>query len=309
MRAVWNMYGPTETTIWSTCHRVASAGATTVPIGRPLSNTSVYVLDDTLRHVPIGVFGELCIGGIGLALGYLNRPGMTGAAFVPDPFSKEPGSRMYRTGDIARFRPDGTLEFAGRRDNQVKLRGYRIELGEIESVLLEHELVREAVAVVREEPCRGSRLVAYVVTDSARADGLVVLRRHLVTRLPGYMVPADIVPIAQLPKTSNGKVDRTALPDVGEVTGDGFVAPQTRAEVALAAIWADLLNRPAVGTRDHFFDVGGHSLTALQLISLVRQQLGVELPVRAVFDHPVLADMAAIVEESLAARATATVSV
>jgi amino acid adenylation domain-containing protein len=288
---LWNVYGPTETTIWSTSKAVRGdfAGAS-VPIGRPVANTRVYVLDAAGEPVPVGVAGELYIGGAGVVRGYLGRPEQTAERFVADPFSGEPGARLYRTGDLARWRADGTMEFIGRTDFQVKVRGFRIELGEIEARLAEHADVREAAVMAREDVPGDVRLVAYVVGDADAAS----LREHLSTALPEYMVPAAYVRLDTFPLTPNGKLDRKALP---APEGDAYAtreyeAPVGKIEVALAEIWAELLAVEQVSRWDHFFELGGHSLLALRVVSRVRQEMDIELELAAVFDKPVLADLA-----------------
>jgi hypothetical protein len=260
----------------------------------------VFVLDARMRPVPIGVVGELYVGGVGVARGYLDRPALTAERFVPDPLSGEPGARLYRTGDLARWRPDGTIEFLGRTDFQVKVRGFRIEPGEIEARLAEHPGVREAVVMAREDVPGDVRLVAYVVGD-ADAESL---RAHLSTALPEYMVPAAYVRLEALPLTPNGKLDRKALP---APEGDAYAsreyeAPEGKIEVALAEIWTELLRVERVGRRDHFFELGGHSLLALQVVSRVRQVMEVELALVAVFEKPVLAALAERILELRLAR-------
>ncbi|HST59931.1 MAG TPA: non-ribosomal peptide synthetase, partial [Longimicrobium sp.] len=299
--ALWNVYGPTETTIWSTAEAVRGDSAGTVggqvAIGRPLANTRVYVLDTAGEPVPVGVAGELYIGGAGVVRGYLGRPGQTAERFVADPFGGEPGARMYRTGDLARWRPDGTMEFVGRTDFQVKVRGFRIELGEIEARLAEHAEVREAVVLAREDVPGDQRLVAYWTPASPASTGPAAneaLRAHLSTALPEYMVPAAYVRLDALPLTPNGKIDRKALP---APEGDAYAsreyeAPVGKFEVALAEIWAELLRVARVGRMDNFFDLGGHSLLALQVVSRVRQGMGVELALGIVFETPVLSALA-----------------
>jgi amino acid adenylation domain-containing protein len=299
---LWNVYGPTETTIWSTSEAVRgeSAGGVVggqVPIGRPVANTRVYVLDAAGEPVPVGVAGELYIGGAGVVRGYLGRPEQTAERFVADPFGGEPGARMYRTGDLARWRPDGTMEFIGRTDFQVKVRGFRIELGEIEARLAEHADVREAVVLAREDVPGDQRLVAYWTQASPASAGPAAseaLRAHLSAALPEYMVPAAYVRLEALPLTPNGKLDRKALP---APEGDAYAsreyeAPVGKIEVALAEIYTELLNVEQVGRRDHFFDLGGHSLLALQVVSRVRQVTDVELALADVFEKPVLAALA-----------------
>ncbi|HST61582.1 MAG TPA: amino acid adenylation domain-containing protein, partial [Longimicrobium sp.] len=284
---VVNMYGPTETTVWSTTHAVDRDGA--VPIGRPVANTRVYVVDAGLRLQPAGVPGELLIGGAGVTRGYLDRPGLTADRFVPDAFSPTPGARLYRTGDRARWQPDGTLAYLGRIDQQVKIRGFRIEPGEIESVLRRHPAVAECAVVARASEPGDTRLVAYVV-GTADADAL---RAHVGASLPDYMVPAAFVTMDALPLTPNGKLDRKTLP-APDFSGaaDAYVEPGTATEHALAEIWRGVLGLERVGAADNFFDVGGHSLLATVMIGRIRRDLQVELPLRAVFEAPVLARLA-----------------
>ncbi|HEU4881787.1 MAG TPA: amino acid adenylation domain-containing protein, partial [Longimicrobium sp.] len=309
--SVIHCYGPTETTTYAITHPVRDvpAGARTLPLGRPISNTRVYLLDGAGEPVPVGVAGELYIGGVGVARGYRERPALTAERFVADPFGGEPGARLYRTGDLARWLPDGTVEFLGRTDHQVKVRGFRIELGEIEARLLEHAAVREAVVLVREDAPGDRRLVAYVAGDAAagraenEAAGAEALRAHVGQVLPAYMVPAAYVWLDALPLTPNGKVDRRALP---APEGDAFAvrayeAPAGATEEALAGIWAEVLGVEKVGRRDEFFGLGGHSLLAVQVISRVRQALGADVSLGQLFTHPVLADFARELET--AARA------
>jgi amino acid adenylation domain-containing protein len=296
---VLNGYGPTETTVYSTLYPVpAQAGPERpAPIGWPIANTRAYVLDRHLRPTPAGAAGELCLGGAGVARGYLRRPGQTAERFVPDPFSPTGGARMYRTGDLARHNPDGSLQFMGRIDRQVKLRGFRIEPGEIEAALTERDEVAEAVVVVREDAPGERRLVAYVVPARAvrmqaaggegRFAALVsLLRAHLRGRLPEYMVPAAIVALDAFPLTANGKIDRRALPAPACAAGEGYVAPATETETAVADAFAAVLRLPRVGATDDFFDLGGHSLLATQVLARVRDALHVELPLAAVFEAP-----------------------
>ncbi|HST60441.1 MAG TPA: amino acid adenylation domain-containing protein, partial [Longimicrobium sp.] len=279
---LWNMYGPTETTIWSSTGRV---GAEPITLGGPIANTALYVLDPALNPAPLGVYGELFIGGAGVARGYLARPGLTAERFVPDAFGA-PGSRLYRTGDRVRRMADGTLEFGGRVDFQVKLRGFRIELGEIESALRDHPAVGAAVALVREDVAGDARLVAYLTAkDAGAAPVAAELRTHLRGRLPEYMVPSAFVVMEALPLTPNGKVDRKALPaPEGRADERAYVAPRTPEEEALAEIWREVLRVDRVGLEDDFFELGGHSLLATQVLSRVRRELGVELPLRAFFE-------------------------
>jgi amino acid adenylation domain-containing protein len=293
---VWNLYGPSEDTTYSTFSRVPREGSTEPGIGRPIAATKAHVLSRMLTPVPIGVVGELWLGGAGLARGYLGRPDLTAERFLPDPFGAESGARLYRTGDLVRWLADGTLEFLGRLDHQVKVRGFRIELGEIEAALASLAGVREAVVTAREEASGDRRLVAYVVGEVA-ADAL---RESLRERLPDYMVPATFVTLAALPLTPNGKVDRKALP-APEWQGDArsYVAPRTPVEEVLAGIWTGLLGLERVGAADHFFDLGGHSLLATRLVSRLRTAFNVELPVRDLFEAPTLAALAARVAASM----------
>jgi amino acid adenylation domain-containing protein len=288
------LYGPTEGTILASVHPVPADGIVEGhPIGRPLGNVRLYVCDALGSPQPAGVPGELLIGGAGVARGYLGRPAMTAERFVPDPFSVERGARLYRTGDRARWRTDGTLEFLGRLDGQVKIRGFRIEPGEIEAVLRGHESVTDCVVVVRADAGE-QRLVAYVVGE-APADEL---RTHLRRSLPEYMVPAAFVVLEALPLTPNGKLDRRALPAPELASAeDRYVAPRTSAEEGMAEIWAEVLKVERVGVHDNFFELGGHSLLATRVVSRVRERLGVELPLRAVFEHRTLEELARVLAE------------
>ncbi|HEX8317852.1 amino acid adenylation domain-containing protein, partial [Longimicrobium sp.] len=287
-----NTYGPTETTVNATMREMAADPATWRSIGRPVANTRVYLLDSAGGPVPVGVSGELYIGGAQVVRGYLDRPGLTAGRFVPDPFSREPGARLYRTGDLGRWLREGTIEFLGRTDFQVKIRGFRIELGEIEARLAEHVAVRDAVVLAREDEPGDRRLVAYCLAD----EGLDVesLRAHLAGRLPSYMVPAAFVRLDAFPVTAGGKVDRGALPapEGDALAARGFEAPEGQTEQAVADIWAEVLRVERVGRRDSFFDLGGHSLLAVQVISRVRQRLAVQVALRDLFAQPVLADFA-----------------
>ena len=294
-----NLYGPTEAavdvTYWACKH--GSPGSA-VPIGRPIANTQLYILDAHLQPVPIGVPGELHIGGVGLARGYLNRPELTNEKFIANPFSNEPGARFYKTGDLTRYLPDGNIEFLGRIDNQVKIRGFRIELGEIESVLSQHPAVKEAVVLAREDAPGDQRLVTYVVPDQKSVPTIADLRSLLQARLPDYMIPAAFIFLEALPLSPNGKIDRKALPAPDQSalqTSTNLIAPRTPAEEAVADIWAQVLRVERVGAHDNFFELGGHSLLAIQVVSRAHTVFGVELPLAAFFEAPTVAAMAAVI--------------
>ena len=300
-----HVYGPTETTTFAAWDRVVAVppGATTLPIGRPIANTEVYILDSRGDLVPVGVPGEIYIGGPGLARGYVNRPDLTAERFVPHPFSADPAARLYRTGDRARYLADGRIDFLGRLDEQVKIRGHRIEPGEIEAALAQHPGVREAAVVARELPGRGSVLVAYVVPDGRGPAGPHELREALAERLPAYMLPAAFVMLERLPLTGNGKLDRGTLPppDAGRLLWPrSAIAPRTPTEEALAQIWAEVLGLERVGVEDGFFDLGGHSLLATRVLSRIRAVLGVDVPLRALFDGPTVAQLAIRADEARA---------
>ncbi|MFB7333683.1 amino acid adenylation domain-containing protein [Streptomyces adustus] len=293
-----NAYGPTETTTFATRHRYvpASPDESRIPIGTPLDNTRLYVLDDGLRQVPVGVPGELFIGGSGLARGYLGRPAPTAERFLPDPFGA-PGTRMYRTGDLARWRADGTVEYLGRADTQVKVRGFRIEPGEIETALERCAGVDRAAVVLREDPPGQRRLVAYAVPAPGAAPPLPGdLRRALAAVLPDYMLPAAFVVLPELPLTANGKLDRRALPAPPADTPGPYTAPATETERAVAAVWTEVLGVDRAGRDDDFFALGGHSLRATRAVSRLGRRLGTEIPLRTLFEHPVLRAFAAAVE-------------
>ena len=309
--ALWNVYGPTETTIWSSACRV-EAGETPISIGRPIANTQFYVLDKRLRAVPVGVIGELYIGGSGLARGYRHRAALTAERFIPDPFGTTPGGRLYWSGDLARWRADGTLECLGRVDHQVKIRGYRVELGEIEAALARHPAVREAAVSARPDASGEMSLAAYIVArDGADGSSTADLRRWLQGLLPDYMVPSAFVSLEALPLTPNGKVDRQALPDPGEgrlTGGADFVPPRGPVEAALAEICSELLGERQIGSYDSFFEHGGHSLLAIQLLARVRRTFDVELPLDDFLGEPTIARLARAVERALAEGGAASVS-
>ncbi|MCD0244452.1 amino acid adenylation domain-containing protein, partial [Xanthomonas melonis] len=294
--------GATEATVWSNYHQVVDADPawSSVPYGRPIQNATYHVLDERLRPCPVGVAGDLYIGGECLSAGYFRRPALTAERYIRSPFAMEPDARLYRTGDRARYWADGTLEFLGRLDSQVKIRGFRIELGEIEAQLLACAGIREAVVVAREERAGDRRLVAYLIAEDGAEPVPAVLRDALARRLPEYMLPSAFVMLAAWPLTANGKLDRAALPavDAAAVATRGHEAPVSEIEVQVAGIWAELLGLERVGRQDNFFALGGHSLLATQVVSAVRRLLGWEVPLGQVFRHPTLAAFAACVEES-----------
>ena len=306
-----NNYGPTEGTVVSTSGVVPrhSSGAAAPTIGCPVSNVATYVVDGDLRLVDVGEVGELLIGGDLLARGYLNQPALTAERFLPNPFVANPSvpqsphpARLYRTGDLVRQRPTGEFDFVGRADDQAKIRGYRIELGEISVALETHPDVVSSVAVAREGPNGDKRLVAYVVTSRSVSEE--PLREHLAARLPGYMVPAALVMLDQLPSTANGKVDRAALPTPEEAAGpidEALDGPANELEAVLENMIATLLGRPTVGRRENFFVLGGHSLLGAQLIARIRDRFGVQLTLKSLFDHPTVAEMASEVEDLILA--------
>lgn len=290
-----NMYGPTETTIWSATHEIEDVAGGTIPIGRPIANTQCYILDSHYRSVPARIAGELFIGGDGLARGYLNRPDLTAEKFIPDPFSKKTGARLYRTGDQARYLPDGTIEFLGRNDFQVKVRGHRIELEEIETVLSEHGAVRENVVTVQERVVGDARIVAYIVAKPWLSPTIDELRSFMREKLPEYMVPSIFVMLDELPLTANGKIDRKALPAPELTRPDlqaGYVPPRSNLEQRIAAIWQQVLNIEKAGVHDNFFDLGGHSLLMAQVHNQLEQTFQKNLPLVKLLEHPTISSLA-----------------
>jgi amino acid adenylation domain-containing protein len=301
-----NQYGPTETTMIATGHPAGAAKSApgVVPVGRAIDNVQVYVLDGDLNPVPAGVAGEVHIGGVGVARGYLNRPDLTAEKFIPSPFSGEAGARLYKTGDLGRFVTDGTLEWLGRIDRQVKIHGIRVELGEIEAMLCEHPAVREAVVTMQGADPDDQRLAAYVVAASGTVADRRDLRRFLQDRLPRYMVPLDFVAVAALPRTPNGKVDRRLLSsfdhaDRGPDAATG--SPRTAVEQAVATLWTEVLKRDRVDVRDDFFESGGHSLSAGRLLARVRATFQVDVSVGAFFAAPTVAGLATSIVRALEA--------
>jgi natural product biosynthesis luciferase-like monooxygenase protein len=290
-----NVYGPTETTIWSSTHPVRG-DEESIPIGRPIANTEFYLLDRERRPVPVGVAGELYIGGAGVARGYLGRPELTAERFVPHPFRDEPGARLYRTGDLARYRPDGAVEFLGRADQQVKVRGHRIELGEIEAALARHPAVRQCAVSLREDEPGDPRLVAYFVASEQQSVSGAELRELVRGSLPEAMVPSLVVELDALPLTPNRKIDRRALPrpsDAARPATAAFAPPDSELERRIAAIWQEVLRVPRVGLHDNFFDLGGHSLLAVKAHRALRQELGGELAITDLFRFPTVSTLAA----------------
>ncbi|NEO86257.1 MAG: amino acid adenylation domain-containing protein [Spirulina sp. SIO3F2] len=300
VKELWNMYGPTETTIWSSISAI-DAQTKTITIGQPIANTQLYVLDANLQQLPIGAPGELYIGGAGLARGYINRPELTAERFIPNPFV--PGERIYRTGDLAKWRPDGRVECLGRVDYQVKVRGFRIELGEIEAVLTQHPDVKEAVVVVRENELGEKNLCGYFSPvpgiEPESYDRLADVRELLRSQLPDYMVPSQFMVLPALPLTPNGKIDRKALPqpDIASQMAANYAAPCTTVERQLAEIWAEVLGLNQVGLHDNFFDLGGHSLLAAHLLSEIEQQLDYAVSLGTLFQHPTLKALADYLEQ------------
>ena len=311
-RNLLNCYGPTETTTFATSYRIPADvnPQEAIPIGKPISNTRVYILDESGQPVPVGVNGELYIAGDGVANGYLNRPELSAERFVHDHFDSTERRKMYRTGDVGRWRDDGVIEYVGRNDSQVKIRGLRIELGEIESVLSELPQIREVVVIVREFSRGDKRLVGYWVqseTDEGRAAGVMdtkLLQDYVRAHLPSYMVPAAFVQLEALPLTPNGKVDRKSLPDpdVGSMTAHSYEPPVGETEELLVLIWKDLLGVDRVGRNDNFFELGGHSLLAIQLISRIKSELGVDVPVAMVFEIASLKELSDFILDAQLSR-------
>jgi hypothetical protein len=302
------MYGPTETTVWSTfrklCYGDVVQDAAVESIGRPIANTEVYILDRHLRPVPIGVPGDLYIGGDGLAVGYRNLRELTAQRFLPHPFSGDPNRRLYKTGDNARYRDNGDIEYLGRADQQVKVRGFRIELGEIEAVLATHPDVQQAIADARVSRTGDKRLIVWYVSSHSRELSPVGLREHLKLKLPDYMIPALFVAVSALPMTPNGKVDRKALaePDQGYSQAAAYQEPQTEWEQTLAHLWEQVLNVSRIGIHDDFFELGGQSLKATAFIARLQRETGVHLTLVDIFRHPSVAALAAHSMESFEGR-------
>ena len=291
--SLWNLYGPTETTIWSTVGQL-TAGMDTITIGRPIDNTQIYIVNSELQLQPIGVPGEILIGGDGLSSGYLGLPQLTSEKFLSNPFTSTPGGRVYRTGDMGRWRADGTLECLGRQDHQVKIRGFRIELGDIESALRSHPKVKDATVVAQSDASGEQRLVGYLIPSNGKVD-LTDLRRYLGQKIPEYMIPGAWLTLERFPLTPNGKLDRRALPSP-QATGneEAQVPPRTPTEIRLAALWKEVLRSPSVGIHDSFFDLGGHSLLAIKLFSRIEREFGIRLPLSYLIENTTIASLASL---------------
>ncbi len=314
-KAYFNAYGPTETSVCTSFYRVNEIDpqVQNVPIGKPIANSSVYILDDVMNPVPIGVSGEICFSGVGLARGYLNRPDLTAEKFIENPFydSQQPtvrlsspksanGStkltdnsqqRLYKIGDLARWLPDGNIEFLGRKDGQVKIRGYRIEVGEIESVLLQHPAVKEAVVIAKEDKHGDKRLIAYVVSDK----NIDSLRNYLKEKLPGYMIPAAFVMLDKIPLTHNGKVDRKRLPDYADTRAESDAVlslPRDDIERKLLNIWQEILGTDKLGITEDFFESGGNSIKIVQMASQIHKQFGIKTAMLDIFNYPTIEALA-----------------
>ncbi len=299
-RVRWiNTYGPTETSVIATSYEPPASGTlpSPLPIGRPIGNVKIHLLDRNLQPVPVGIPGEVHIGGPGVARGYLNQPEMTAEKFVRDPFSSEPDARLYKTGDLARYLANGEIEFVGRRDFQVKIRGFRVELGEIEAALAKHSSVREALVIAREEGLNNKRLVGYVVPAADASPQVGDLRTYLKRQLPEYMVPADFVVLPEFPLTPNGKVDRKALPAPEPSAAADHVAPANAVEAQLVAMWEEILAKKPISVADNFFDLGGHSLLAVRLMRRIEQTFKRKLPLTTLFEAPTIEQFAALLQQ------------
>jgi acyl-coenzyme A synthetase/AMP-(fatty) acid ligase/acyl carrier protein len=303
VRKVYDLYGPTETTTYST-FTLRQAGAPPT-IGRPIANTQIYILDAHLQPAPVGVTGEVCIGGDGLARGYLNRPELTAEKFIAHPFRDEPGARIYRSGDLARYRPDGNIEFLGRADHQVKIRGFRIEPGEIEAALEQHPGVSQCAMAATADSAGEKRLVAYVSpADPRNWPSIAELRDFLKQKLPGYMQPGAFVILPNLPVTPNGKIDRKALPQPDRSRAgmsQSYAAPRTPTEGVLAEIWSEVLGLKQIGVEDDFFELGGNSLSITRVASRVQGAFGVEIPLRTLFEEATIDRLAERVDSAVQA--------
>ncbi|MEK7761829.1 MAG: phosphopantetheine-binding protein, partial [Nitrospirota bacterium] len=294
------MYGPTETTIWSTVERISS-DSPEITIGRPIANTDVYVLDPYLLPVPVGVAGEIYIGGDGVARGYHGRPDLTADRFIPHPFSPHPGAKLYRTGDLGRYRTDGRIVHLGRIDHQVKIRGFRIELGEIEAIISRHPKIKQTVVTARDDQHGLKQLAAYLVVQEGQDAGAEELRSFLRAVLPEYMVPSFFVFLDAFPLTANKKIDVRALPQpelASHTAGQLYVSPRNGMEVQLTALWQQVLGVQEIGIHDNFFDLGGHSLKAAQLFYQLELVFGKQLPLATLFQAPTIAELAAVLTKA-----------
>jgi acyl-coenzyme A synthetase/AMP-(fatty) acid ligase/acyl carrier protein len=295
-----NLYGSSEVSADVTFYEVADGMLDRcIPIGRPIDNTSIYILDSHLQPVPIGVPGELYIGGVGLARGYLNQPDLTAERFIPSPFGQE--EVLFKTGDLGRYLLEGNIEYLGRRDHQVKVRGFRIELGEIESQIKRLRAVSNCVVVLREDRSADQRLTAYYVCKDGHVVSESEVRRQLQAQLPGYMLPQHFMELSSIPLTPNGKVDRQALPkpEVDGASDQGYVAPRTEVEQKIAAVWQEVLNSERVGVNDDFFNLGGHSLLATQVMSRINKLFNIQLPLRRLFEAKTIEGLAEVIDISL----------
>jgi acyl-CoA synthetase (AMP-forming)/AMP-acid ligase II/acyl carrier protein len=298
-----NLYGPTEACIDATfwiCQRTGHGPS--IPIGRPINQVQTYLLDHHLNPVPIGVAGELHIGGRCLARGYLKRPELTGAKFIPCPFNPQPGAKLYKTGDLGRYLADGNIEYLGRFDHQVKIRGYRIELGEIEASLSRHPAVKSCVVVARQDESDDHRLVAYIAASPGRILAMAELGRFLKKNLPDHLVPSAFVVLDALPLMPNGKVDRQRLPAptrTDTVIDAGYVAPEGPVQEMLVDVWQAVLGLAHIGVHDNFFQLGGHSLLGTRMISRLHREYDIDLPLRTLFERPTIAALADLIEEKL----------
>ena len=305
-----NTYGPTEASVIATAYEPPAGDIPDpLPIGKPIKNVRTYILDESLQPVPVGVAGELHIGGVGLARGYLNRSELTVEKFVSDPFATDPNARLYKTGDLVRYLPNGDIEFVGRRDFQVKIRGFRVELGEIEAALAKHSAVREAIVIAREEGLNSKRLVAYVVPLPGATPAAAELRSFLKKQLPDYMVPSDFVQLEELPLTPNGKIDRRSLPapPAEQSSAGDYVAPTDSVESRLAGMWEEILGRRPIGIRDNFFELGGHSLLAVRLMRRIERGFQRKVPLAALFEAPTIEQLAAILRGQQSTSGTSLV--
>ena len=295
------MYGITETTVHVTYRPITGADAILAArsvIGKPIQDLQIYLFDANHCLVPIGIIGEIYVGGAGVARGYLNRPELTAERFIYHSFDGELAKRLYRTGDLARYLPDGNIEFVGRADKQVKIRGYRIELGEVEAVLGQHPAIQQAVVLAREDTPGDKRLAAYVVAAPDAAISAHELRSYLQQKLPEYLVPSSFIVLESLPLTPNGKVDHEALPEPDNCLAEAqaYTAPRNAVEEIIAGIWSKILGAKQIGVHDNFFDLGGHSLKATQVVSRLRKAFRSEIPLRHLFEFPTIAELAAVID-------------